>query len=55
MLCIIVGLFHNKQGRLLGHFIGKEPLHRKQLGYFTGKRYLIGNGIQTYKPLHRKM
>ena len=31
--------------RLLGHFVGKEPLHLKQVAHFTGKRYFIGHGI----------
>ena len=40
---------------LLGHFIGKEPLHRKQEGHFTGKRYFIGNSIQAYKLTSQEM
>ena len=40
---------------MLGHFIGKESLQWKQVGHFTGKRYFIGNGMQVYNPLGRKM
>ena len=29
--------------RLLGHFIGKQPLHWKHAGHFTGKCNFTGN------------
>ena len=38
----------------LGHFIGKEPLHWKQVGYFTGKRCFTGNGFPAYSKHHRR-
>ena len=40
---------------MLGHFIGKSPLHLQQVGHFTGKSFYIENGIQAYNPLERKM
>ena len=51
----ILFIYRSKQIRMLGHFIEKVPLHLKQVGHFTGKRYFIGNGIQAYNPLQRKM
>ena len=44
----ILFIYRSKQIRMLGHFIEKVPLHLKQVGHFTGKRYFIGNGIQAY-------
>ena len=55
ILCTVDGLFLNIQGRLLSHFIGKGPLLWKKVSKFTGKRYFVGNSIQTCSPLHRKI
>ena len=35
--------------------VEKEPFRWKQVGHFTGKRFFIGNAIQAYNQLHRKM